>query len=82
MIYHIITKVCEKADELDVKVASDLTRNMITGRRTLFFKFTKNGKVIDEVIDEYSIDLAKDLDILINSVIEKMEEVLWVIYQK
>ena len=73
LIYHIITKVCEKADELDVKVASDLTRNTITGRRTLFFKFTKNGKVIDEVIDEYSIDLAKDLDILINNIIEKME---------
>lgn len=73
LIYYIITKVCEKAEELNVTVTSDLTRDMITGRRTLIFKFTKNGKVIDEVIDEYSIDLAKDLDILINNIIEKME---------
>ena len=76
LIYHIITKVCEKAEELNIKVESDLTRNMITGRRTLYFKFTKNGKVIDEVIDEYTIDLAKDLDVLVDNIVEKMEGLL------
>ena len=76
LIYYIITKVCEKAEELNIKVESDLTRNMITGRRTLYFKFTKNGKVIDEVIDEYTIDLAKDLDVLVDNIVEKMEGLL------
>lgn len=73
LIYHIITKVCEKAEELDIIVTSDLTRDMITGRRTLIFKFTKNGEVIDEVIDEYTIDYAEDVDVLVNYIVKKME---------
>ena len=73
LIYHIITKVCEKADELNIIVTSDLARDMITGRRTLIFKFTKNGEVIDEVIDEYTIDYTEDVDVLVNHIVKKME---------
>lgn len=72
----IVSKVFEIADEYNVDVMSDLTTNIITGGRTLFFSFRKREKRIDAVIDENDIYLIKDTKVIVNNIIERMKYVL------
>lgn len=75
-INYIVSKVFEIADDYNIDVLSDLSRNIITGNRNLFFSFRKNGKRVDTVVDVYDIYLIKDIDLIVNSVLEKMEELI------
>ena len=70
-INYIVSKVFEKADEYNIDVTP-----MRTGRRNLIFNFRKNGKQIDIVIDEYSIYTIRNIDVIVNNIIEKMEELI------
>ena len=75
-INYIVSKVFEIADEYNVDVMSDLTTNIITGSRILFFSFSKREKRVDAVIDEKDIYLIKDTKVIVNNIIEKMKYVL------
>ena len=75
-INYIVSKVFEIADEYNVDVMSNLTTNIITGSRILFFSFRKREKRADAVIDENDIYLIKDTKVIINNIIEKMKYVL------
>ena len=75
-INYIVSKVFEIADEYKVDVMSDLTTNIITGSRILFFSFSKREKRVDAVIDEKDIYLITDIDLIVKSLIEKMEELI------
>ena len=70
-INYIVSKVFEIADDYNIDVLSDLSTNIVTGNRNLVFSFRKNGKRVDVVMDEHDIYLIK-----VNSVIEKMEELI------
>ena len=70
-INYIVSKVFEKAAEYNIDVTP-----MRTGRRNLIFNFRKNGKQIDIVIDEYSIYTIRNIDVIVNNIIEKMEELI------
>lgn len=75
-INYIVSKVFEIADDYNIDVMSDLTTNVVTGSRILFFSFSKKEKRVDAVIDEKDIYLVKEIDLIVNSVIEKMEELI------
>ena len=75
-INYIVSKVFEIADEYNIDVLSDLSTNIVTGNRELVFRFRKNGKRVDTVIDVNDIYLVKDIDFIVNSIIEKMEELI------
>ena len=75
-INYIVTKVFDIADEYNINVVSDLTTNMINGSRILFFSFRKNRKRVDAVVDEKDIYLVKEIDLIVNSITEKMKELL------
>ena len=77
-INYIISKVFEIADNYNIDVMSDLSTNIVTGNRELVFRFRKGEKRLDRVIDVSSIYLIKDIDLIVNSVIEKMEELVWI----
>ena len=70
-INYIVSKVFEMADAYNIDVTP-----IRTGRRNIIFIFRKNGKSVDTVIDASSIYLIKDIDLIVNSVIEKMEELI------
>ena len=75
-INYIVSKVFEIADDYNIDVLSDLSTNIVTGNRNLVFSFRKNRKRVDAVVDEHDIYLIKDIDLIVNSVIEKMEELI------
>ncbi len=75
-INYIVSKVFEIADDYNIDVLSDLSTNIVTGNRELVFRFRKREKRVDTVIDVSSIYLIKDIDLIVNSVIEKMEELI------
>ena len=75
-INYIVSKVFEIADDYDIDVLSDLSTNIVTGNRNLVFSFRKNRKRVDAVIDENDIYLITDIDLIVKSVIEKMEELI------
>ena len=75
-INYIVSKVFEIADWYNVDVLTDLSTNIVTGNRELVFRFRKGEKRLDRVIDVSSIYLIKDIDLIVNSVIEKMEELV------
>ena len=77
-INYIVNRVFEEAEAYDINASSDLITDIATGGRELFFDFRKNGRYVVVTIDEsyiYSVKF-KDIDSIVNSVIEKMEEVL------
>lgn len=76
-INYIVSKVFEIADDYNIDVLSDLSTNIVTGNRELVFSFRKNRKRVDTVVDEHDIYLITDIDLIVNSVIEKMEELIW-----
>lgn len=69
-INYIVSKVFEKAYEHHVDVIADFSLDINTGRRNLTFSFRKNGKRMDTVIDEYDIYLVKDVDAIVNHILE------------
>ena len=75
-INYIVSKVFEIADDYNIDVLSDLSTNIVTGNRELVFRFRKNGKRVDTVIDVNDVYLIKEIDLIVNSVIEKMEELI------
>lgn len=72
----VVAKVFEIAADYDIDVLSDLTTDNITGMRKLVFSFRKNGKRVDAVVDENDIYLITDIELIVKSVIEKMEELI------
>ena len=70
-INYIVSKVFEIADAYNIDVTP-----IRTGRRNIIFIFRKNGKSVDTVIDVSSIYLIKETDLIVNSIIEKMEELI------
>lgn len=75
-INYIVSKVFEIADDYNIDVLSDLSTNIVTGNRELVFRFRKGEKRVDTVIDVSSIYWIKDIDLMVNSLIEKMEELI------
>ncbi len=75
-INYIVSKVFEIADDYNIDVLSDLSTNIVTGNRELVFRFRKNGKRVDTVIDVNDVYLIKEIDLIVNSVIEKMKYLL------
>lgn len=75
-INYIVSKVFEIADEYNVDVMTDLTTNIITGRRNLFFSFRKREKRVEAVIDEIDICMTKDTKVIVSNIIERMKYVL------
>ena len=75
-INYIVSKVFEIADNYNIDVLSDLSTNIVTGNRNLVFSFRKNEKRVDTVIDVNDVYLIKDIDLIVKSLIEKMEELL------
>ena len=76
-INYIVSKVFEIADDYNIDVLSDLSTNIATGNRNLVFSFRKNRKRVDTVIDVNDIYWIKDIDLIVKSLIEKMEELIW-----
>lgn len=72
----VVAKVFEIAADYDIDVLSDLTTDNITGMRKLVFSFRKNGKRVDAVVDENDIYLITDIELIVKSLIEKMEELI------
>ena len=72
----IVSKVFEIAADYNIDVTSDLSTNIVTGNRELVFNFRKNRKRVDTVIDVSNIYLIKEIDLIVNSIIEKMKYVL------
>ena len=68
-INYIVSKVFEKADEYNIDVTP-----IRTGRRNIIFNFRKNEKRVDIVVDEYSIYAIRNIDVIVNNILEKMEE--------
>lgn len=68
-INYIVSKVFEKADEYNIDVEP-----IRTGRRNIIFNFRKNGKRLDIEVDEYSIYTIRNIDVIVNNILEKMEE--------
>ena len=75
-INYIVSKVFEIADDYNIDVLSDLSTNIATGNRNLVFSFRKNRKRVDTVIDVNDIYWIKDIDLIVKSLIEKMEELI------
>lgn len=73
-INYIVSKVFEIADDYNIDVLTVLSTNIAFGNRELIFRFGKNEKRVDTVIDVNDIYLIKDIDLIVKSVIEKMEE--------
>ena len=75
-INYIVDNVLEEADAYEIKATSELTTDNATGGQELVFDFRKNGRCVFLAIDVNYIYSVKDIDFVVNSVIEKMEEVL------
>lgn len=75
-INYIVSKVFDVADKYNIRALSTLTTDNITGNRNLIFRFRKNEKRVDTVIDVNDVYLIKDIDLIVKSLIEKMEELL------
>ena len=75
-INYIVDNVLEEADAYEIKATSELTTGKATGGQELVFDFRKNEHCVFLAIDVNYIYSVKDIDFIINSVIEKMEEVL------
>lgn len=73
-INYIVSKVFEIADEYNVDVMTVLSTNIAFGNKELVFRFRKNEKRVDTVIDVNDIYWIKDIDLIVKSLIEKMEE--------
>lgn len=69
-INYIVSKVFVRAYERHVDVIADFSLDINTGRRNLTFSFRENGKRMDTVIDEYDIYLVKDVDAIVNHILE------------
>lgn len=69
-INYIVSKVFERAYERHVDVTADFSLDIQTGRRNLTFSFRENEKRMDTVIDEYDIYLVKDVDAIVNHILE------------
>lgn len=74
----VVAKVFEKAADYNIDVTSDLIPNVITGRQELVFNFRKKGKRVDAVavVDESDVYMIKDIDFIVNGMIEKMKYLL------
>lgn len=75
-INYIVSKVFEIADEYNIDVLTVLSTNIAFGNRELVFRFRKNEKRVDTVIDVNDVYLIKDIDLIVKSLIEKMEELI------
>ena len=75
-INYIVSKVFEIADDYNIDVLTVLSTNIAFGNRELVFRFKKNEKRVDTVIDVNDVYLIKDIDLIVKSVIEKMEKLL------
>lgn len=73
-INYIVSKVFEIADDYNIDVLTVLSTNIAFGNRELVFSFRKNRKRVDTVIDVNDVYLIKDIDLIVKSLIEKMEE--------
>ena len=76
-INYIVSKVFEIADDYNIDVLTVLSTNIAFGNRELIFRFRKNEKRVDTVIDVNDVYLIKEIDLIVNSLIEKMEELIW-----
>ena len=76
-INYIVSKVFEIADDYNIDVLTVLSTNIAFGNRELVFRFRKNEKRGDTVIDVNDVYLIKEIDLIVNSLIEKMEELIW-----
>ena len=77
-INYIVDNVLEEADAYEIKATSELTTDRATGGQELVFDFRKNGRYVVVTIDEsyiYSVKF-KDIDSIVNNIIEKMEELI------
>ena len=72
-INYVVDKVFDVAEEYNINAVSDLTTDIVTGNRNLVFSFRKNRKRVDAVVDEHDIYLITDIELIVNSVIEKMK---------
>ena len=77
-INYIVSKVFEIADDYNIDVLTVLSTNIAFGNRELVFRFKKNEKRVDTVIDVNDVYLIKDIDLIVKSIIEKMEELIWI----
>ena len=75
-INYIVSKVFKIADEYNIDVLTVLSTNVAFGNRELVFRFRKNEKRVDTVIDVNDVYLIKDIDLIVKSLIEKMEGLL------
>ena len=75
-INYIVSKVFEIADDYNIDVLTVLSTNIAFGNRELIFRFRKNEKRVDTVIDVNDVYLIKEIDLIVNSLIEKMEELI------
>ena len=75
-INYIVSKVFEIADDYNIDVLTVLSTNVAFGNRELVFRFSKNEKRVDTVIDVNDIYWIKDIDLIVKSLIEKMEELI------
>lgn len=75
-INYIVSKVFEIADDYNIDVLTVLSTNIAFGNRELVFRFRKNEKRVDTVIDVNDVYLIKDIDLIVKSLIEKMEELI------
>ena len=75
-INYIVSKVFEIADDYNIDVLSDLSTNIVTGNQELVFRFRKNEKRVDTVIDVNDVYLIREIDLIVNSIIEKMKYLL------
>lgn len=75
-INYVVDKVFDVAEEYNINAVSDLTTDIVTGNRNLVFSFRKNRKRVDAVVDEHDIYLITDIELIVNSVIEKMKYLL------
>lgn len=73
-INYIVSKVFEIAVDYNIDVLTVLSTNIAFGNRELVFRFRKNEKRVDTVIDVNDVYLIKDIDLIVKSLIEKMEE--------
>ena len=74
----VVSKVYEKAADYNIDVTSDVITNVVTGKQELVFNFRKKGKRVDAVavVDESEIHSIKDIDFIVNGMIEKMKYLL------
>ena len=70
----VVAKVFEIAADYNIDVLSDLSTNIVTGNRELVFNFRKNEKRADVVIDVSRIYLVKEIDLIVNNILEGKEK--------